>query len=89
MNPLRTMRKSFTFAFFDDGEGGRFTVDLYRKVHLACADGRNAHAAQCNSSGFQEAAAQQLTKLPMSGLSRYSPPITVRPSRRQTCMPPR
>lgn len=40
---LRKAQKSATFALSDDREGeGVFTVKLYRKVRLACADGMSA-----------------------------------------------
>ena len=43
---LRAAQKSATFALSDTREGGGiFTVELYRKVRLACADGMSARAA--------------------------------------------
>jgi len=49
MNLLRPAQKSTTFALSGDREGGGiFTVDLYRKVRLACAEGMSAREAARN-----------------------------------------
>jgi hypothetical protein len=46
MRLLRAALKSSTFTLSGDREGGRiFTVDLYRKVRLACAEGMSQREA--------------------------------------------
>ncbi|MEH6775748.1 MAG: hypothetical protein V7668_17625, partial [Cereibacter changlensis] len=74
MSLLRAAQKSSTFSLSGAREGGRiFTVGLYRKVRLACAEGMSQREAALHFNISRDSVAKMMAFSVPPGYRRTAP----------------
>ena len=80
MVALRAEKDSGSLALSGDREGGGiFTVELYRKVRLACRDGMSERAAARHFGISRESVKKMLSFSVPPGYRRSAPPLILLP----------